>query len=187
MAVELETSKSKQKQLTPLFANKVLGRIERMRLNPRRRLTNRSRGEHLAGKGGSSTDFADYRNYVDGDDLRYIDWNIFARLRKPYMKQFQHEEEMHVVIIIDASSSMLFEDKLFRAKQIAAAMGVIGILNVERVSVYACNSAGSRPTLMPPTSGRASMKRLLDFIEKLEGGGDLPIEEAVQHLSLIHI
>lgn len=186
MAVEAEPQKSNQKQLTPLFTNKVLARIERMRLNPRRRLTNRSRGEHLSGKGGSSTDFADYRNYVDGDDLRYIDWNIFARLRKPYMKQFQHEEEMHVVIIIDASSSMLFEDKLQRAKQIAAAMGVIGLLNVERVSVYACNSVGSRPVLLPPTGGRASMKRLLGFIDQLEGGGDLPIEEAVQHVLRLH-
>ena len=66
-------------QLTSLFSNSTLNRIERMRLNPLRRLTNRSRGEHLAGKGGSSTDFADYRDYATGDDMRYVDWNIFAR------------------------------------------------------------------------------------------------------------
>jgi uncharacterized protein (DUF58 family) len=186
VAVESQTPTKQKKQLTPLFSNSVLSRIERMRLNPRRRQTNRSRGEHLSGKGGSSTDFADYRSYVDGDDLRYIDWNIFARLRKPYMKQFQHEEEMHIVIIIDASSSMLFEDKFLRAKQLAAAMGVIGLLNVERVSVYACNTIGRRPVLLPPTNGRAGMKRLLAFINELEGGGDLPIEEAVQNVLRLH-
>ncbi|MEQ9071729.1 MAG: DUF58 domain-containing protein, partial [Gimesia chilikensis] len=71
-------------QYTPLFENKTLSMLERMRLNPTRRLTNRSRGEHLTGKGGSSTEFSDYRNYVAGDDVRYIDWNIFSRLNRPF-------------------------------------------------------------------------------------------------------
>ena len=75
----MSTTASKT-QLTSLFDNRTLSRLERMRLNPHRRLTNRSRGEHLSGKGGSSTDFVDYRNYVPGDDMRYVDWNIFARL-----------------------------------------------------------------------------------------------------------
>jgi len=101
-------------QFTTLFDNKTLSMLERMRLNPTRRLTNRSRGEHLSGKGGTSTEFSDYRNYVPGDDVRYIDWNIFARLNRPYMKQYQHEEEMHVVLILDASSSMDYEDKFLR-------------------------------------------------------------------------
>ena len=91
-------------QLTTLFDNSTLNQIERMRLRPNRRLTNRARGEHLSGKGGSSTDFADFRDYVAGDDLRYVDWNIFARLRRPYIKQFQHEEEIHVVLLVDAST-----------------------------------------------------------------------------------
>ncbi|MFM7831373.1 MAG: DUF58 domain-containing protein, partial [Planctomycetaceae bacterium] len=82
-----------QAAFTSLFDNSVLHQIERMRLRPQRRLTNRARGEHLSGKGGSSTDFADFRDYAAGDDLRYVDWNIFARLQRPYIKQFQHEEE----------------------------------------------------------------------------------------------
>jgi len=53
----------------------VLSRLERMRLNPLRRRTNRSHGEHLSGKGGTSIEFSDYRDYVSGDDLRHVDWN----------------------------------------------------------------------------------------------------------------
>lgn len=181
--MELTSSKS---QYTSLFENDILSRLERLRVNPRRRRTNRSRGEHLSGKGGTSTEFSDYRDYVEGDDVRNVDWNIFARINRPYVKIYQHEEEMHVVILIDASSSMMFEGKLDRAKQLAAAFGVMGLLNVERVSVYACNHIGEKPVLLPPSSGRAKMKRLFEFIEQLDGGGDLPIEEAVESVLKFH-
>ena len=107
-------------QFTSLLENSTLARVERMRLTPLRRLTNRSRGEHLAGKGGTSTEFNDYRDYVAGDDMRYVDWNIFSRLNRPYLKLYRHEEEMHVVVLLDASSSMLFGSKFERARQLAA-------------------------------------------------------------------
>lgn len=173
-------------QFTTLFDNKTLSMLERMRLNPTRRLTNRSRGEHLSGKGGTSTEFSDYRNYVPGDDVRYIDWNIFARLNRPYMKQYQHEEEMHVVLILDASSSMDYEDKFLRCQQLAAAFGVMGLLNFEKVSAYSCNNKGGLPAKLSPCTGRISMKRLFDFLTKIEVGGDSPIEVAVEDVLRSH-
>lgn len=173
-------------QLTPLFPNSTLNRIERMRLKPLRRLTNRSRGEHLSGKGGSSTDFADYRDYASGDDLRYVDWNIFARLHRPYIKQFLHEEEMHVVIMVDASSSMLFDDKLLKARQLAAAFGIMGLLNSERVSVYAIHQQQGQPWMLPPGTGRQRIRQLLQFLEKVEGGGNVPVEVAIDGLLRFH-
>lgn len=173
-------------QLTTLFDNSTLNLIERMRLRPNRRLTNRARGEHLSGKGGSSTDFADFRDYVAGDDLRYVDWNIFARLRRPYIKQFQHEEEMHIVLLIDASTSMLFEDKMLRAKQLAAAFGIMGLQNIERVSAYAIHSQQGQPWTLPPGIGRTRVRKLLKFLEALEGGGDIPIERAIETMLRFH-
>src|SRR3954453_5885568 len=95
-------------QLTPLLANRDLDRLPRLRLNASRRFTNRARGEHLASKGGTGTEFCVYRDYSPGDDVRFVDWNIFARIERPYLKQFHHEEELHVAIILDASNSMLF-------------------------------------------------------------------------------
>ena len=180
------TTKSKTAQLTSLLTNDVLSRVERLRLNPTRRLTNRSRGEHLSGKGGTSTEFSDYRNYVAGDDIRYVDWNIFSRLHRPYVRLYQHEEEMHVVVLLDASSSMMFEDKLERAKQLAAAFGIMGLTNVERVSVYSCNHVGKTPVLMPPTTGRPSIKRLLQFLETLEGGGNISVEQSIESVLRLH-
>lgn len=177
---------SDKSQLTPLMSNKILGRVERMRLNPNRRKSNRSRGEHLSGKGGSSIEFTDYRDYVAGDDTRYIDWNIFSRLNRPYMKLFAHEEEMHVAILIDASTSMDHADKFLRARQLAAALGIMGVMNNERVSVYACNHAGTAPAVLPPCTGRTSLKSLLTFLENLEPGGDSPVDDAVDTMLRFH-
>ncbi|MBL8809991.1 MAG: DUF58 domain-containing protein [Planctomycetaceae bacterium] len=157
-----------------------------MRLRPLRRLTNRARGEHLSGKGGSSTDFADFRDYAVGDDLRYVDWNIFARLRRPYIKQFQHEEEMHVVLMVDASTSMMFDNKLLLAKQAAAAMGIMGLHNVERVSAYAMHSQDGKPWMLPPGTGRTRIRQLLQFLEQLEGGGNIPVERAIETMLRFH-
>ena len=84
--------------VTRLFGNDVLSRVERLRISPLERRTNRTRGEHLHGKGGSSTEFTDFRDYVAGDDVRFVDWNIFSRLNRPYLKLYKHEEEMQVVI-----------------------------------------------------------------------------------------
>jgi uncharacterized protein (DUF58 family) len=157
-----------------------------MRLLPRRRLTNRTQGEHLSGKGGTSIEFSDYRDYAAGDDMRYVDWNIFSRLNRPYVKQYRHEEVMHVVILIDASSSMEYEEKFLRAKQLAAAFSVMGLMNIERVSIYGCNQVGSQPAFFPPCTGRMNLHRLFDFLEKLEPGGDFPIEAAVDAVLTRH-
>lgn len=178
---------SSPKQITPLFDNTVLSRLERLRLVPGGRLTNRRQGEHLTGKGGTSTEFSDYRDYVAGDDIRNVDWNIFSRLHRPYIKLYQFEEEMNIVILLDGSASMQFEGKFQRARQLAAAFGVMGLMNVERVSVYSCSQDESEPSLLPPCSGRASMRRLFSFLEGLgEEGGNFPIERAVNALLKRH-
>lgn len=173
-------------KFTSLMDNLTLAKVERMRLLPMRRLTNRSRGEHLAGKGGVSTEFNDYRDYAAGDDMRYVDWNIFSRLNRPYVKLYRHEEEMHVVIIIDASRSMQFDDKFTRARQLAACFSVMGLMNSERVSMYACQTLGQHPALMPTVSGRRSFRRIFDFLEGIPTGGDFPVELAVDEVLKQH-
>ncbi len=173
-------------QFTPLVGNDVLARVERMRLNPLKRKTNRMRGEHLSGKGGTSIEFKDYRQYVAGDDIRYVDWNIFARLNEPYLKLYAHEEEMQVVILLDASSSMEFEGKFELARQIAASLGVMGLMSVEKVSVYSCGTRQHGPVKLPPTSGRAGLKKFFRFLENIEPGGEFPIEHAIESVLQHH-
>ena len=173
-------------QFTNLLPNDVLNRAERMRVNPARRRTNRQRGEHLSGRGGTSIEFADYRDYVPGDDLRDVDWNIFGRLNQPYLKLRAQEEELHVVLMVDASTSMRFEGKFDLARQVAAALGTMGLMGGERVSVYSCASKQTNPEILPARSGRPAMRRFFKFLEDLTCGGDLPVDQAVDKVLRRH-
>lgn len=179
----METSTT---QLTTLLPNDVLARVERMRIATNRKFTVRSRGEHLSGKGGSSTEFSDYRDYAAGDDIRYVDWNIFSRLQRPYMKLYRHEEEMHVVLLIDASTSMNFEGKLARAKELAAAFGVMGLFNGEKVTAAVFQTGEGLIRRLPPCTGRGSMRKLFAFLEPIEAGGPLPLEKGVEQMMRDH-
>ena len=175
-------------QISTLLANDMLHRLQQLRINASGRFTNRMRGEHLAAKGGSSMEFADYRDYVEGDDTRFIDWNIFARLRKPYIKLFHHEEQMQIVILVDASSSMLVEGKLQRAQQIAAAMSVCGLFASEPVSIYTFNQSQNNLPMIGPATGRASLPKMLKFVEGIESdqGGNQPPDIAVDTMLKRH-
>jgi uncharacterized protein (DUF58 family) len=173
-------------RLTPLLSNDVLDRLRRLRINPHRRLTNRRRGEHLTGRGGSSIEFSAYRDYVPGDDVRFVDWNIFARLNRPYLKLYEQEEEVHIVLLVDGSDSMLFEGKFLRARQLAAAFGVLALLGTERLSAYSFNRRDGTVDRLPPCRGRASMRKLFRFLEDLEGGGSEPVEEGVESFLRFH-
>lgn len=169
------------RQITALLTNSQLERLGRLRIGANRRLTNQGRGEHLARKGGTSTEFCDYRDYTEGDDTRFVDWNIFARLHRPYLKVFHHEEELHALILVDASNSMRFEGKLARARQVAAAFGVLALRNGERLSVGTLRG-GAQPTAerLPPSTGRASVRKLFTFLERIEPGGDAPLETGIE-------
>src|SRR5882724_12658387 len=129
-------------QLTGLLTNRELDRLARLRLKVSRQFTNRARGEHLGVKGGTSTEFCDYRDYAPGDDVRFVDWNIFARIQRPYLKQFHQEEELHVALLVDASRSMLFEEKFPLAQRLAAALGMLGVRGGEKVAAYAFGTEG---------------------------------------------
>jgi len=165
-------------QITSLLSNRDLDRLARLRLNSSRRFTNRARGEHLAAKGGTSTEFCDYRDYTPGDDVRFVDWNIFARIERPYLKQFHHEEELHVAIVLDASNSMLFEEKFTLGRRVAAGMGVVGLRGNEKVSVTIVGQG--QPHRLQPSSGRTSMRKLFAFLEGNEPGGDVPFDLGIE-------
>lgn len=173
-------------QLTSLLSNATLARVERMRLRPNRRLTNRTRGEHAVGTGGASIDFSDYRDYVAGDDIRYVDWNIFARLQRPYLKLYAHEEELHVVVLVDASSSMIPEEKFDRVRQLAAAFSTMALLGTERLSLFAGNTAGERPAMLTGCAGRPATRTVFEFLEGLKPGGNLTIDESIAAALRLH-
>jgi uncharacterized protein (DUF58 family) len=173
-------------QLTPLLSNETLARVERLRLHPNRRLTNQTRGEHSVGTGGATIDFADYRDYVPGDDIRYVDWNIFARLQRPYLKLYSHEEELHVIVILDASLSMLCEDKFKRAQELAAAFSTMALLSTERVSLFAGTSTHQKPLSLQSCTGKSATRQVFEFLESVSPAGGSTIDTTVASTLRVH-
>src|SRR4051812_40653536 len=114
-------------------------RIEQLEIISRKIFASKLKGERRSKRKGQSVEFADYRNYVVGDDLRFIDWNIYARLEKLFLKMFLEEEDLNITVMVDVSKSMDFGSptKALYAKRVAAAMAYIGLCNLDRVNVYA--------------------------------------------------
>ncbi len=102
----------------------------------------RMKGERKSRRKGQSVEFADFRNYVPGDDLRFIDWNLYARLDRMFLKLFLEEEDLHFYALIDCSGSMDFGSptKLHYAKQLAASLAFIGLCRADRVKVEALSA-----------------------------------------------
>jgi uncharacterized protein (DUF58 family) len=125
------------------------------------------KGERRSKRRGASIEFADHRNYVVGDDLRFVDWNIFIRLDRLFIKLFEEEEDLHFHLLIDTSRSMDFGEpsKLHYAKQVSAALSFIGLVNHDRVviSTYRDELADC----MPAARGRHSYWRVTEFLTRL--------------------
>src|ERR1700683_1222202 len=109
-------------QTPPLLDPKFLAQLEQLELVSRKIFLGRMKGERRSKRKGQSVEFADYRNYVVGDDLRFLDWNLYARLDKLFLRLFMEEEDLHFYVLIDNSLSMDFgsPSKLHHARHGAA-------------------------------------------------------------------
>src|ERR687892_2831716 len=121
----------------PLFDEAFLRRLEQLELASRRLTAGRMKGERRSIRRGQSVEFADYRNYSHGDDLRQLDWNVYARLERMFIKLFVEEEDVTVHVLVDASRSMDFGEpkKLPSARRAAGALAYLGLAHLDRVSV----------------------------------------------------
>jgi len=167
-------------QSPPLLDPQFLARLEQLELVSRKIFLGRMKGERRSKKKGQSVEFADYRNYVVGDDLRFLDWNLYARLDRLFLRLFMEEEDLHFYILIDNSLSMSFgtPTKLHFAKQIAAALGFIGLVNLDRVMLEAFNDRLTQT--MPAMRGRRSLWRMLAFLQKIEAAGPSDLKQALR-------
>ncbi len=169
---------------SPLLSPQLLAQLERMELVSRKIFRGRMKGERRSRRKGQSVEFADYRGYVPGDDLRFIDWNLYARMDKLFLKLFLEEEDLHFYALIDASSSMEFGDptKLQFAKQLAASLGFIGLCRADRVKIEALGSSSSNPG--PVLRGRSSLWRMMDYLNTIEPGVNAPLHESLREFCL---
>jgi uncharacterized protein (DUF58 family) len=168
----------------PLLSPEFLARLEQLELVSRKIFVGRMKGERRSKRKGQSVEFADYRNYVVGDDLRFLDWNLYARLDRLFLRLFMEEEDLHFYVLLDNSLSMGFgtPTKLHYAKQVAAALGFIGLVNLDRVVIEAFNDRLTQS--LPAARGRRSLWRLLDFLDKLEPAGPSDLARSLRTFSL---
>lgn len=153
----------------------------RRRLDPLMLVANKVRSGSMKGdrrsiKRGTSIEFADYRNYVPGDDLRQLDWNIYARLERPYIKLLEDEEDLAVHVILDASASMNFPEegdpdhkKLLFAKRILAGLGYISLTSNDRLMLTAINDDGM--AIFGPVRGRGQGVAMFRYVQNLAADG----------------
>ena len=90
----------------PLLTPEFLGRLEQLELVSRKMLAGRMKGDRLSKRKGRGAEFADYRPYTVGDDLRFLDWNLYGRMEKLFLRLFLEEEDLSVYLLIDNSRSM---------------------------------------------------------------------------------
>ena len=126
-----------------LVDSEFLRKLDRLSLALGRDLVHGLMGEHLAQRRTSGIEFADYRAYSPGDDLRRVDWNAYARLGTLHVRQSQAEHDTDLYLLVDASPSMEFgqPSKFFAARRLAAALGYIALAHLDRVVLSAPGAA----------------------------------------------
>jgi uncharacterized protein (DUF58 family) len=163
-----------------------LTRLEQLEILSRKIFVGRMKGERRSKRRGESVEFADYRNYVSGDDLRFLDWNIYARLEKLLLKLFLEEEDLNVTVLLDCSKSMDWGQphKGLYVKRVAAALAYIGLVNYDRVSLY--GYAGTLGHEMRGIRGRRLIGQVIPFLQRLPLEGTSDFTAAARRFAVRH-
>jgi len=166
------------------FTSEFLAQLERLSLASRRTFRGRVKGERRSPRKGHSVEFCDYRAYGPGDDLRYVDWNVYGRLDRLLVKLFVDEEDLCLHLVVDGSASMGFgaPSKLAYAARAAAALGFVGLVNLERVGVGILREKVSEG--WPPTRGRNQFVKLVEFLANLRSDGGTGLNQALANYAL---
>ena len=171
---------------TPLLDPEFLHKLEQLELVSKKIFVGRMKGERKSKRRGSSVEFADHRNYSVGDDLRHIDWNVYARLDKLFLKLFLEEEDLHIYSLLDTSLSMDFGDptKFHYGKQVAAALSFIGLVNHDRVILDTFSATLTQG--LPNIRGRSQMWRVVQYLEQLQPSGAGNLAAAAKSFAIKH-
>lgn len=154
-----------------LFDSDFVKRLEYLSLVSRRVFRGKLLAQRRTKQLGGGIEFADHREYSRGDDLRYIDWNVFARHSEFLLKRFQEEEDLHVYILLDVSKSMDSGsvNKFDYARRIAAALAYIALADLDRVCIYAY--ADHIQSMTPLIRGKDRILTVLRYLDDLQTTG----------------
>ncbi len=167
-----------------LLSSAFMARLDQLDVTSRKLLAGKMKGERRSKRQGQSVEFADYRNYTIGDDLRFIDWNIYARLDKLFLKLFLEEEDLSLYVLVDTSKSNDYgnPNKAHYLKQVAAALGYVGLVNYNRVTVAAMTDRVVADT--GAMRGRTKVRQMIDFVSNLPVDGTSDLAAACKRFAL---
>ena len=156
-----------------LFDEDFLRRLEMLRLALVRQAGARGQSPHLSGAGEGTGEFREHRDYSPGDEPRYIDWNIYGRLDKLFLKQFSPEREGRVLVLLDVSASMAAGsrggEKFNFARRLAAAVAYVALAGADRVTLLAFDA--EKALALTPKPGPAGLYEIFAFMESLKAAG----------------
>jgi uncharacterized protein (DUF58 family) len=162
-----------------LFDDDFQRKLEMLAIVSRRVFSGRLRAERRSKKKGSGVEFADHRDYVPGDDFRYVDWNIFQRFGRLLVRLYEEEEDLGIYFLIDCSRSMTFggATKFDQARRLCAALAYVGLANLDRVTIVALSD--QVVSRMPTTRGKGRIFKVFEFLAGLEAGGLTDLGDAL--------
>ena len=162
------------------FDDEFLKKLEYLYIVSKKIVAGRNQAERKTRIVGSGIEFADHRSYSPGDDFRGLDWKVYARTEKLFLRLFEEEEDLYIYFLLDCSRSMQLGEpnKWDYAKRVAAALGYIGLSNLDRVSIIPFSS--KLDGRLPPSRGKAQIFKIFDFLRNLEAGEHTSLEDAFQ-------
>jgi uncharacterized protein (DUF58 family) len=164
----------------PTFIDEAfLRRLSNLRFIVKGRRKGHLAGLHASPRAGVSLEFADYRAYAPGDDIRTIDWNVFGRLDRLLVKTYVHEADLPIYVLVDLSASMRIglPSKAHYAAHLAAALAYLGLRGLDRVGLFPFTDQLA-PGL-PARHGMGQMGRILRLLRDIEPGGRTSVHAAI--------
>jgi uncharacterized protein (DUF58 family) len=189
----MATDKPKDPTRDLLLPEQIRRRFDPLMLVANKIRSGSMKGERRSIKRGTSIEFADYRNYTPGDDLRKLDWNVYARLEKPYIKLLEDEEDLAVHLLLDLSASMDFpnqqyeggnaeHNKFLYAQKLFAGLAYISLTSGDRLMMSAINNEGIEQ--FGPSRGKAQTVKMLQYAKALNPSGVTDLNEALRQYAI---
>ncbi|QEF96707.1 hypothetical protein Mal15_07350 [Stieleria maiorica] len=173
---------SQPNTVTESFFDPVLAeRLSAIPLTARQSMLGTVSGRHQSPHRGSSVEFAEYRRYQPGDDLRRLDWRAYGRSDRYYVKEFEADTNLRLVLVVDGSGSMGFGDKLHAARQIASTLAYIAIGQGDAAGMIGASDSDSQ--LLPPRRIAGQVSLLFDRLKRIEAAGVTTLEQTLHRLA----
>ncbi|MBM4113807.1 MAG: DUF58 domain-containing protein [Phycisphaerae bacterium] len=171
-------------RLDELIDGRLMAKLDQVDVVSRKIFQGKIQGERRSKRRGQSVEFADFRPYVHGDDLRFVDWNIYGRLDRLFLKMFLEEEDLSLILAIDASASMDWgnPNKLEFVRRLAMALGYVGLVNHNRVSLVSFNGEGVKRC--SNLRGRRRTAEMGRWLLEMQAVGDADFATAMRTIAL---